>query len=149
MFSDNPIDIDEPVLVRMHRQNLLGDIFGDLSQPSGGTLKRSMEMIQERGRGALVYLRHEGMGSGLLKRLQTSSFSGGTKSGDCDRLRIGHEQSMPDINHLFSKGAYGIGCQILRDLGIRKLQLLTNHPFHPTALEGFGLKISEFVAVPE
>ena len=147
--TDNPIDINEPLLVRMHSQNLLGDVFGDLSQPSGWTLRRSMEMIHERGRGALVYLRHEGMGSGLLKRLQTSSFSAGTEPGLGDRLRIGHEQSTPGIRPPLNKGAYGIGCQILRDLGVRRLRLLTNHPFHPTALEGFGLEISEFVPVPE
>jgi 3,4-dihydroxy 2-butanone 4-phosphate synthase/GTP cyclohydrolase II len=63
--------IDDPVLVRIHSQNLLGDVFGDASQPSGETLHRSMQMIQQAGEGAIVYMRQDGMGTGLLQRLQT------------------------------------------------------------------------------
>jgi 3,4-dihydroxy 2-butanone 4-phosphate synthase/GTP cyclohydrolase II len=138
-----PIDIDEPILVRMHSQNLLGDVFGDVEQPSGETLHHAMRRIQREGRGAVVYLRHERMGSGLLRRLQTLHFA--RQSDEDDRPHIGQNHATPGMKPPADKGDYGIGSQILCDLGIRKLRLLTNHPFHPTALEGFGLSIDEFV----
>jgi 3,4-dihydroxy 2-butanone 4-phosphate synthase/GTP cyclohydrolase II len=149
--TGSPVEIAEPVLVRMHSQNLLGDVFGDLGQPSGRTLRAALKMIQKEGRGALVYLRHEGMGKGLLKRLQTlhrhDEDSGG--GGDEERVRFGQSQENPGVMPPTNKADYGIGSQILRDLGLRKLRLITNHPFHPTALAGFGLEISEFVKVEE
>lgn len=142
-----PVMIEEPVLVRMHSQNLLGDVFGDLSQPSGRTLVAAMRHIQQEGRGAIVYLRHEGMGSGLLKRLQTRHWNTSDASTD-QIIQIGLGQPTPGVRPPTNTGAYGIGAQILRDLGIRKLRLLTNHPFHPTALAGFGLSITAFDPVP-
>ena len=149
---DQPIEQDEPVLVRMHSQNLLGDVFGDLSQPSGRTLVAAMRAIQKQGRGAVVYLRHEKMGSGLLRRLQTPSTTLADvddSSLRADRPGIGQSQTTPGIKPPTNLGDYGIGAQILRDLGIRKLRLLTNHPFQPAALNGFGLEIHEFVKVAE
>jgi 3,4-dihydroxy 2-butanone 4-phosphate synthase/GTP cyclohydrolase II len=131
--TGQPIEVNEPVLVRMHSQNLLGDVFGDVHDPSSRLLKASMRAIQQAGRGAVVYLRHEMMGTGLLRRLQTMRRPDDTRP------------AVPPAHH--GSDAYGIGSQILRDLGIRKLRLLTNHPFHPTALSGFGLEISEFVPV--
>lgn len=141
--AGHSVNVDEPVLVRMHRQNLLGDVFGDLAQPSGRALRTALTMIARQGRGALIYLRHEGGGAGLLKRLQTPT----SLSEEDDRPGIGIDRATPGVTPPANKGAYGIGCQILRDLGIRKLRLLTDHPFHPTALEGFGLSISEFVPI--
>jgi 3,4-dihydroxy 2-butanone 4-phosphate synthase/GTP cyclohydrolase II len=141
--AGHPVDADGTVLVRMHRQNLLGDVFGDLAQPSGRALRAALTMIARHGRGALVYLRHEGAGAGLLKRLQTPA----SLPEDDDRPRIGADRATPGVTPPADKGAYGIGCQILRDLGIRKLRLLTDHPFHPAALEGFGLSIDEFVPI--
>lgn len=145
-----PVVIDEPVLVRMHSQNLLGDVFGDLEAPSGRVLHASMRAICQAGRGAVVYLRHEGMGTGLLKRLQTLHHPhhgpgehGHVAAGE-HKDHLGGASRAPTV-----KQDYGIGSQILRDLGIRKLRLLTNHPIQPTALEGFGLSIAEFVAVDE
>ncbi len=138
------VELPDPVLVRMHSQNLLGDVFGDHAQPSGLTLRESMRMIAAEGRGAVVYLRHEGMGSGLLKTLQT----GRRRAIDDDEaVQLGRSQGAPGLSPPVDKRDYGIGSQILRDLGIHKLRLLTNHPFHPTALEGFGLSISEFVPI--
>lgn len=146
-----PREITGTVLVRMHSQNLLGDVFGDLEQPSARTLRASLRMIQNAGAGALVYLRHEGMGTGLLKRLQTLHLSAEQeeRAGGTERVRLGRSQDEPGIKPPSNKGDYGIGSQILRDLGIRRMRLITNHPFHPTALEGFGLEISEFVKVEE
>ncbi|MEX0885233.1 MAG: 3,4-dihydroxy-2-butanone-4-phosphate synthase [Phycisphaeraceae bacterium] len=146
-----PVDIDDPVLVRMHSQNLLGDVFGDVTQPSGRTLERSMRMIQQAGRGAVVYLRHEGMGEGLVRRLQTTREGRG--GGPGIGAGVAGATKMPGadapggatIGQASHHGAYGIGCQILRDLGVRNLRLITSHPFTPTALHGFGLSIKCFV----
>jgi len=139
-----PIDHDEPILVRMHSQNLLGDVFGDTTQPSGKTLRQAMRMIEAHGRGAVVYLRHEGMGKGLLKQLQTPTPTEGAANDD-ERLRIGPGHETPGTAPAANKMDYGIGSQILRDLGVRKMRLITAHPFTPTALSGFGLEITEFV----
>lgn len=144
-----PIVLDEPVLVRMHSQNLLGDVFGDREQSSGRTLMAAMRRIQQEGCGALVYLRHAGMGSGLLKRLQTPRPMSDEPAVRDEFVRLGSGQPTSGIRPSTGEGAYGIGSQILRDLGIRKLRLLTNHPFHPTALAGFGLSISSFEPVTE
>lgn len=143
--TGTPIEIDEPVLVRMHSQNLLGDVFGDVSQPSWQTLRRAMRMIQREGRGAIVYLRHERMGTGLLKRLQTATLPVDHAMHSDDRPLLGDSHATPGIKPPANTGAYGVGAQILRDLGVRKLRLITEHPFMPTALSGFGLSISEFV----
>jgi 3,4-dihydroxy 2-butanone 4-phosphate synthase/GTP cyclohydrolase II len=136
------IDEPQPILVRMHSQNLLGDVFGDMTQPSGDTLRKAMRLIQREGRGAVVYLRHEGMGKGVLKRLQTMKQGISTSGGEATRIASNHETpgTVPSKN----KMDYGIGCQVLRDLGIRRMRLITEHPFTPTALSGFGLEIEAF-----
>jgi 3,4-dihydroxy 2-butanone 4-phosphate synthase/GTP cyclohydrolase II len=144
-----PVDIQNPVLVRMHSQNLLGDVFGDMEQPSGRTLRQAMRMIDAAGEGALVYLRHEMTGSGLLQRLQTLHLPAGSHQPDQHVPRFGPGQPTPGIKPPPNKGAYGIGCQILRDLGVRRMRLITNHPFMPTAMSGFGLEITEFVPLQD
>ncbi|QDU72535.1 3,4-dihydroxy-2-butanone-4-phosphate synthase [Mucisphaera calidilacus] len=136
------MDIDHPVLVRMHSQNLLGDVFGDITKPSGKALETAMHQIQTEGCGAIVYLRHEGMGSGLLKRLQ--SLRETSSDGEARPLPV-TSQNEPGLRPPTRKQDYGIGSQILRDLGIRRMRLLTDHPFTPTALSGFGLAIEGFV----
>ncbi|WP_432798759.1 3,4-dihydroxy-2-butanone-4-phosphate synthase [Poriferisphaera sp. WC338] len=145
--SGDPVECDGPILTRMHSHNLLGDVFGDVTQPSGSTLKTAMQMIEKAGRGALVYLRHEGMGTGVLRDLQTATLPSNHELASDDRIKIGAEHETPGIKPPKNKRDYGIGCQILRDLGIRKLDLITNHPFTPTALSGFGLAIDQFVPV--
>ncbi len=140
-------EIEEPVLVRMHTQNLLGDVFGDNGQSSGRMLAESMRMIQDAGRGAIVYLRHEPMSSGLLQTLQAAYSSDGTDHA-ADRIRYGRGDAVHcDQKSSIEPYGYGIGSQILRDLGLKHLRLITNHPFTPSALSGFGLSISEFVPV--
>jgi len=129
-------EIDEPVLVRMHSQNLLGDVFGDREQPSGRTLHRAMRMVQEAGEGAVVYLRQDGMGTGLLARLQTLH---GRPEDPTTR----------EVREAMGKFDFGVGSQILRDLGLRRLRLLTNHPRRLHGLEGFGLEIVEHVKLDE
>ena len=139
----------EPVLVRMHSQNLLGDVFGDASQPSGQTLHTAMRMIQREGRGAVVYMRHEGMGTGVLKRLQTLALSPDEEAARVEAIRPGDSHTEPGIRPRADKQGYGIGCQILRDLGLTNLRLMTDHPYTPGALGGFGLSIDSFVALSE
>ncbi|MEM9250928.1 MAG: 3,4-dihydroxy-2-butanone-4-phosphate synthase [Planctomycetota bacterium] len=142
-----PIDVDEPVLVRMHSQNLLGDVFAEKTTDSASTLHAAMGMIQRQGRGAIVYLRHERMGTGLLRELQTLRHPLGSALDD---VQPDHPITGPDEATSASRrdaSSYGIGCQVLRDLGIRRLDLITDHPFTPTALSGFGLSIDRFVPV--
>lgn len=135
------------VMVRMHSQNLLGDVFGDVTQPSGQTLAASMRMIQKEGRGAVVYLRHEGMGTGVLKRLQTLALSEDQEAARVEAIKPGESHENPGMEPRKDKQGYGIGCQVLRDLGITDLRLISNHPFTPGALRGFGLSIDSFVPI--
>jgi len=127
--------IDEPVLVRMHSQNLLGDVFGDREQPTGDTLHAAMKMIHDAGEGAIVYMRQDGMGTGLLARLQT--------------LHDDAAETRREIRSAMNKFDFGVGSQIVRDLGIRRMRLITNHPRHLHGLEGFGLSIVEHVGLDQ
>ena len=120
-------DVADPVLVRMHSQNLLGDVLGDAQQPSGEVLNRSMAMIQDAGCGALVYLRHEGMGRGLLRRLQTAQPLGGGGNGR-GGMQLGNTDEAESAQRRRSTLDYGIGSQILRNLGVRRMKLITDHP---------------------
>ncbi|MCH8822638.1 MAG: 3,4-dihydroxy-2-butanone-4-phosphate synthase [Planctomycetes bacterium] len=136
--------IDEPVLVRVHRRDLLGDIFDEVTNPTGKQLRASLRMIQKAGRGALVYLRPEGSGDALHQRL----------------LRINRPEkdniNAPDLTRTDGVAAraqpmdlrvVGIGSQILLDLGLRKIKVLTNHPRKWVGLPGFGLDVVEQVAI--
>jgi 3,4-dihydroxy 2-butanone 4-phosphate synthase/GTP cyclohydrolase II len=133
-------DHDTPTLVRMHQRNLLGDIFGvpsaDGKESTDQLLRASMRMIQQEGRGALVYLRPEGVGDALSKRLLTIK-------------RTAADPDKPDLTAPPGAGGgmplreYGIGGQILRDLGLGKMRLLTNHPRTLPGLDAFGLEIVE------
>jgi 3,4-dihydroxy 2-butanone 4-phosphate synthase/GTP cyclohydrolase II len=139
------LDLDDPVLVRMHSQNLLGDVFAETTAGSASTLRASMRMIAQRGRGAIVYLRHERMGTGLLRELQTLRHPTGSAFDDA---QPDHPITGPDdVATRRDRSAHGIGCQVLRDLGVRRLELITDHPTTPTALSGYGLTIERFVPV--
>jgi 3,4-dihydroxy 2-butanone 4-phosphate synthase/GTP cyclohydrolase II len=136
--------IDEPVLVRMHQRDLLGDIFDEASNPSGQQLRQSMKMIQQAGRGVLVYLRPEGFGDDLRGRLQRIRRPHADDVNSPDLTRpdgLGARVKLPDLRE------FGIGGQILRDLGLRKLRILTNHPKTLPGLQGFGLEIVEQVPI--
>jgi 3,4-dihydroxy 2-butanone 4-phosphate synthase/GTP cyclohydrolase II len=129
-------------------------VFGNLQQPSGQTLRIAMQRIQRAGQGTIVYLRHEKMGQGLLRTLQTlrhhrdASFAEAPEESP-ERLQVGSGHATPGTRPPANKLDYGIGSQILRDLGIRQMRLLTNHPFHPRALSGFGLEIVDFEPVTD
>lgn len=136
----------EPTLVRMHRRNFLGDIFGAVDSSADGatsrTLRASLRAIREAGRGALVYLRPEGVGDGLQERL-TAIRRDGEGSEDAPSLRApGGIGSNAVPMHLRETG---IGCQILRDLGLRRLRVLTNTKKSLPGVDAFGLEIIEQV----
>ncbi|MBX3317906.1 MAG: 3,4-dihydroxy-2-butanone-4-phosphate synthase [Phycisphaeraceae bacterium] len=130
----------EPTLVRVHRRDLLGDIFDDLDSGStvgvstGATLRASMRMIQRAGRGVIVYLRPSGVGDALSQRL-TRPFN----DDEADRPRTSVNPAMLE---------YGVGSQILRDLGLTKLRLITNSQTDYPQLQAFGLEIVERVPIP-
>jgi len=138
-----PIGRDEPTLVRMHRRHLLGDIFGDLTSghdgSTGAVLRESMRRIQAEGAGAIVYLRPEGSGDDLESRLQTINrdrlgLSAGAQRGAVARGDIP-----------MTERQFGIGGQILRELGLTRLRLMTNAPVDRPGLDAFGLEIVEHV----
>lgn len=146
-----PIEIDDPVLVRMHRRNLLGDIFGDLdSSPTGATadqLHASMQRIQDEGRGAVVYLRPESTGDSLAQRLQSIRRGSGVFDPGADNPDLTHPAGHASNAIPAHMRDFGIGGQILRNLGLRRLRLLSNHPTDLPGLEAFGLEIVEWVSL--
>ncbi|MGW2661953.1 bifunctional 3,4-dihydroxy-2-butanone-4-phosphate synthase/GTP cyclohydrolase II [Nocardia tengchongensis] len=128
------------VLVRVHSECLTGDAFGSLRCDCGPQLDAAMALIAEQGRGVLLYMRgHEGRGIGLLHKLQAYQLQdGGADTVDAN-LDLGLPADARD---------YGIGAQILVDLGITSMRLLTNNPDKRAGIEGYGLSISERVAMP-
>lgn len=134
-----PVETDKPTLVRVHRRDLLGDIFDDLgsggdhASSTGHTLRESMKMIQREGRGAIVYLRPHGVGDALSQRLSRPF------DHDTDDKPI--QSVSPAMLEI------GTGSQILRALGLRDLKLITNSATPYPQLEAFGLRISERVGV--
>jgi 3,4-dihydroxy 2-butanone 4-phosphate synthase/GTP cyclohydrolase II len=138
-------EIDEPVLVRVHRRDLLGDIFDELTNRSGEQLRQSLKMIQQAGRGALIYVRPEGIGDDLRSRLQRIHRPVGNddvNTPDLTRADGPAGRAMP-----MEGREIGIGGQILRDLGLRRLRILSNHPRTYPGLHGFGLGIVEQVPI--
>ena len=126
---------DEPVLARVHSQCVTGDIFGSMRCDCGEQLAMAMQQVEAEGRGVVLYMKQEGRGIGLLNKLRA--------------YKLQQEEGMDTVQANEALGFrmdhrdYGIGCQILRDLGIRKLRLLTNNPTKRVGLAGYGLEIVE------
>ncbi len=127
---------EEPVLVRVHSQCLTGDVFRSLRCDCGAQLDLAMEKIAEAGRGVFLYLLQEGRGIGLFNKLRAYELQDEGHDTVSANEKLGFP---PDIRN------YGIGCQILRDIGVRKMRLMTNNPSKYVAIGGYGLEIVERV----
>ena len=128
------IDPEEPVLVRVHSQCLTGDVFGSARCDCGVQLEQALEKIAEEGTGVLLYLLQEGRGIGLINKLRAYELQEQGHDTVEANERLGFRPDQRD---------YGIGAQILRDLGVRKMRLMTNNPSKYIALNGYGLEIVE------
>ena len=127
---------DEPVLVRVHSSCATGDIFGSCKCDCGEQLHRAMQMVEDEGKGLIVYMSQEGRGIGLINKLKAYHLQEqGLDTVDAN-IRLGFKPDERD---------YGIGAQILRDLGVTKMRLITNNPVKRSGLEGYGLTITETV----
>ena len=129
---------DEPVLVRIHSECLTGDVFGSMRCDCGEQIDLALQQIAEAGNGIFLYMRQEGRGIGLHNKIKAYSLQDeGLDTVEANET-LGFE---PDLRH------YGVGAQILRDLGVRKLNLLTNNPKKVAGLSGFDLEIVNRIPV--
>ena len=133
----NPIVHDEPVLVRVHSECLTGDVFGSLRCECGDQLRRAMEMVAGEGKGVVIYLRQEGRGIGLANKLKAYHLQ---ETYGLDTVEANTELGFPA-----DKRDYGIGAQILRDLGVQRIKVLTNNPKKVNRLKVYGLDVTEQV----
>ncbi|MBU2490850.1 MAG: GTP cyclohydrolase II, partial [Proteobacteria bacterium] len=126
------IDPETPTLVRVHSECLTGDVFGSLRCDCGDQLHKAMEMIEAEGTGVILYIRQEGRGIGLVNKIRAYELQ------DQGQDTVQANESLgfaPDMRN------YGIGAQILVDVGVRKIRLMTNNPKKMVGLEGYGLSI--------
>jgi 3,4-dihydroxy 2-butanone 4-phosphate synthase/GTP cyclohydrolase II len=132
------IDPEKPVLVRVHSECMTGDIFGSMRCDCGDQLAESMKMMEKEGSGVLLYLRQEGRGIGLVNKLKAYNLQDeGFDTVEANE-KLGFKDDVRD---------YGIGAQMLVDLGVKKMRLITNNPKKMVGLEGYGLSVVEQVGI--
>ena len=131
-------DTDEPILVRVHSSCMTGDIFGSCRCECGEQLHKAMEMIEAAGKGVIVYMNQEGRGIGLMNKIAAYKLQEeGYDTVDAN-LHLGFDADERD---------YGVGAQILREIGVKKMKLMTNNPVKRIGLEAYGLEITENVGI--
>ena len=139
------INPDEEIMVRVHSECLTGDVFGSLRCDCGSQLHAAMRMVGDEGQGIILYMHQEGRGIGLVNKLKAYALQDNGLDTVEANLELGFKPDLRD---------YGIGAQILHDLGVRKMKLITNNPKKIIGLEGYGLEVTnrvpiEMEAVPE
>ena len=127
---------DDPVLVRVHSSCVTGDIFGSLRCDCGPQLESAMEMVNEAGNGAVIYMNQEGRGIGLFNKIRAYKLQEEGQDTVEANINLGFDADERD---------YGVGAQILRDLGLKKIRLITNNPKKRAGLEGYGIEIVDNV----
>jgi 3,4-dihydroxy 2-butanone 4-phosphate synthase/GTP cyclohydrolase II len=129
---------DEPILVRVHSSCVTGDIFGSCRCDCGSQLHHAMEMVDKAGKGVVLYMKQEGRGIGLLNKLRAYKLQEEGMDTVEANIQLGFDMDERD---------YGVGAQILRDLGITKIRLMTNNPKKRVGLMGYGLEIVDNVSI--
>ena len=129
---------EDAVLVRVHSECLTGDVFGSKRCDCGEQLHKAMELIKKEGKGVVLYMRQEGRGIGLVNKLKSYELQDKGLDTVEANIKLGFKPDLRD---------YGIGAQILVDLGVRKMRLMTNNPKKIIGLEGYGLKVVERIPV--
>jgi len=132
------INPEDEILVRVHSECLTGDVFGSLRCDCGEQLHAAMAMIEEDGKGVIVYMHQEGRGIGLFNKLKAYELQDQGLDTVQANEKLGFEADLRD---------YGVGAQILRDLGVRKMRQMTNNPKKIKGLEGYGLEVTERVPI--
>jgi 3,4-dihydroxy 2-butanone 4-phosphate synthase / GTP cyclohydrolase II len=129
---------EDEVLVRVHSECLTGDVFGSERCDCGHQLHRAMEMVEEAGKGIIVYMHQEGRGIGLVNKIKAYELQEHGKDTVEANISLGFKADLRD---------YGIGAQILADLGVKKMRLMTNNPKKIVGLEGYGLTVTDRVPI--